>query len=69
MIMTEKAEELRDEINDKETSQKNKELFENINEKLQDKSFIEMAVQTAKSNTVTHTPVYEEEHFDHDSHD
>jgi hypothetical protein len=44
LVITDKAEKLRDEINDKEGSKQNKELFANINEKLQDKSFIEMAV-------------------------
>jgi hypothetical protein len=43
----EKAAEIRDEINSKENSDQNKQLFASINEKLQDKSFIEMAVQTS----------------------
>lgn len=51
---------MRDEINQKETSEQNKELFANINEKLQDKSFIEMAVQHGvQRDHITHTDEYE----------
>lgn len=46
MEITEATEELIDQINERENSPQNKQLFSNINEKLQDKSFIEMAVQT-----------------------
>lgn len=56
----EKAAEIRDEINDKENSDQNKQLFASINEKLQDKSFIEMAVQTSmKKEGEKHTQDYE----------
>ena len=56
-----KAAQIRDEINEKESSQQNKQLFASINEKLQDKTFIEMAVQTSmKKEGVTHTQEYEE---------
>lgn len=56
-----KAEQIRDEINEKESSQQNKQLFASINEKLQDKTFIEMAVQnTMKKEGVTHTSDFEE---------
>lgn len=62
LVITDKAEKLRDEINEKEGSKQNTELFANINEKLQDKSFIEMAVQTSLENPehISHTKDYEE---------
>lgn len=57
----EKAAEIRDEINKRENSDQNKQLFASINEKLQDKSFIEMAVQTSVSREgEKHTEDYEE---------
>lgn len=40
-----RAEEIRDELNEREGSDANKQLFANINEKLSDKSFIETAMQ------------------------
>ena len=56
----EKAAEIRDEINEKENSDQNKQLFASINDKLQDKSFIEMAVQTSmKKEGEKHTPDFE----------
>lgn len=63
LVITDKAQKLREEINEKEGSSQNKELFANINEKLQDKSFIEMAVQTSIKDVepghVSHTAEYE----------
>ena len=44
-------ETLRQEINKREGSEKNMSLFKNINDKLQDKSFIEQAIEsTTKVN-------------------
>jgi uncharacterized protein involved in tolerance to divalent cations len=62
LVITEKAEELRDEINEREGSDSNKQLFANINEKLQDKSFIETAVKTSikDDGVASHTSEYED---------
>lgn len=61
LVITDKAEKMRDEINEKEGSKQNQDLFANINEKLQDKSFIEMAVQTSMGtqHVNSHTAEYE----------
>ena len=60
LVITDKAEKMRDEINEKEGSDQNKELFNNINEKLQDKSFVEMAVQNGIARDhISHTAEYE----------
>ena len=40
-----RASKMKNEINEKENSDKNKKLFKNINEKLQDKSFIASAIE------------------------
>ena len=37
--------QIRNEINTRESSQKNQDLFKNINEKLTDKTFIEQAIE------------------------
>lgn len=41
-----RASKMKNEINQKENSDKNKKLFKNINEKLQDKSFIASAIES-----------------------
>jgi len=48
---------MREEINKREGSQKNIELFKNINEKLQDKSFIESAIESSIKATTTGQPL------------
>lgn len=42
-----RKEQIRNEINEREGSSKNQELFKNINEKLTDKSFIEQAIESS----------------------
>ncbi len=54
------AAKLRDDINRKESSEKNKKLFNKINAKLQDKTFIEQAIEQVnvhenKDDEVTHS--------------
>lgn len=41
-----RKQKMREEINKREGSDKNMELFKNINDKLQDKSFIEQAIES-----------------------
>ena len=47
--ISERQEKIKKEINERETSSKNQELFSNINAKLNDKTFIESAIE----NTIT----------------
>ena len=51
---------LRVEINKREGSDKNTALFKNINDKLQDKSFIEQAIESTTKNTPLGTTVTNE---------
>lgn len=50
-----RKQKMREEINKREGSDKNMELFKNINEKLQDKSFIEQAIESTTNKPLTTT--------------